>query len=102
MQGLGSLLLFAAFFYFMMRFGCGAHMVHGSHGGHDERRLPEAKDPVCGMPITSGEGYAMMRQGHQYRFCSKNCLDKFEREPERYLTGGDRPDGSMSGKGVAQ
>ena len=34
MSGLGSLLLFAAFFYFMMRFGCGAHMVHG-HGGHE-------------------------------------------------------------------
>ena len=31
MQGLVSLLLFAAFFYLMMRFGCGAHMVHGDH-----------------------------------------------------------------------
>jgi hypothetical protein len=37
MQGLFSLLLFAAFFHFMMRFGCGAHMVHehGGHGGHE-------------------------------------------------------------------
>ena len=34
MSGLLSLLLFAVFFYFMMRFGCGAHMVHG-HGGHE-------------------------------------------------------------------
>ena len=33
MNGLVSLLLFAAFFYLMMRFGCGAHMVHGDHGG---------------------------------------------------------------------
>ena len=27
-----SFLLFAALFYFMMRFGCGSHMVHGHHG----------------------------------------------------------------------
>lgn len=33
MEGLLSLLLFAGLFYFMMRCGCGAHMVHG-HGGH--------------------------------------------------------------------
>lgn len=33
MEGLGSLLIFAALFYFMMRFGCGAHMVHGHGGG---------------------------------------------------------------------
>lgn len=33
MDGLGSLLLFAALLYFMMRVGCGAHMVHG-HGGY--------------------------------------------------------------------
>jgi hypothetical protein len=37
MEGLFSLLLFAGFFYFMMRFGCGAHMVHG-HGGHKHGR----------------------------------------------------------------
>lgn len=29
------LLVFAAFFYFMMRFGCGAHMAHGGHGEHE-------------------------------------------------------------------
>ena len=85
MQGLGSLLLFAALFYFMMRFGCGAHMVHGSHGGHEGRGMPEAKDPVCGMPVPFGEGYAMMFKGRQHRFCSRKCLDQFEREPERYL-----------------
>jgi hypothetical protein len=32
MRGLLTLLIYAAFFYLMMRFGCGAHMVHG-HGG---------------------------------------------------------------------
>ncbi len=87
MQGLGSLLLFAAFFYFMMRFGCGAHMIHGSHAGHEGHDVPAAKDPVCGMPVGPGEGYAKMVQGRQYRFCSRKCLDQFEQEPGRYQSG---------------
>ena len=34
MGGILWLLVIALLFYFMMRFGCGAHMVHGGHGGH--------------------------------------------------------------------
>lgn len=49
MEGLISLLLFAAFFYLMMRVGCGAHMVHG-HGGGREAGARH-KDPVCGMDV---------------------------------------------------
>ncbi len=89
MQGLFSLLLFAAFFYFMMRFGCGAHMVHGhgGHGGHDGNGSPEGntKDPVCGMDVAPGAGYAKMHQGREYRFCSEKCLDQFDAEPQRYV-----------------
>ena len=91
MQGLFSLLLFAGFFYLMMRFGCGAHMVHGheGHGGHGAAVGP-TKDPVCGMAVTSDTGYAKMHQGRQYRFCSRKCLDQFDAEPLRYAasTGG--------------
>lgn len=47
MEGLFSLLLFAGFFYFMMRFGCGAHIVNG-HGGHDHRN-----DGASGQAIES-------------------------------------------------
>ena len=65
MQGLFSLLMFAAFFYFMMRFGCGAHMVHG-HGGHG------------GGHKHGGDGAV--------GFCSRACLDKFEANPDQYLT----------------
>ena len=89
MQGLFSLLLFAAFFYFMMRFGCGAHMVHGhgGHVGHDGNGSTEGntKDPVCGMDVAPGAGYAKMHQGREYRFCSKKCLDQFDAEPQRYV-----------------
>ena len=97
MSGLGSLLLFAAFFYFMMRFGCGAHMVHG-HGGHEGHAGPGSgtgergggaaeKDPVCGMAVPPEEGYTKMHEGRQYRFCSKKHLDQFEAEPQRYAQG---------------
>ncbi len=87
MEGLFSLLLFAGLFYVMMRFGCGAHMVHG-HSGHDHGAngaVGRAIDPVCGMPVALDEGYMKMYQRRQYRFCSRACLDKFDIHPERYL-----------------
>ena len=92
MQGLLSLLLFAAFFYLMMRFGCGAHMVHGSHGGNEGHGIPTGTttDPVCGMEVQPGQGYARMHEGREYRFCSRQCLDKFDLEPQRYAKGGAR------------
>ena len=91
MNGLLSLLLFAAFFYLMMRFGCGAHMVHGDHGGHEGHggmgtQEGSAKDPVCGMPVEPGQGYTKNHEGRVLHFCSRKCLDKFEAEPQRYFS----------------
>ena len=89
MQGLFSLLLFAAFFYLMMRFGCGAHMVHGNHGHgeHEGDNGPGVpiKDPVCGMAVPREQGYSELYEGKKYRFCSRNCLDKFDADPGRYI-----------------
>ena len=99
MDGLISLLLFAGLFYFMMRFGCGAHMVHG-HGGHGEHgaggqeHVPGGSssiDPVCGMKVAADKGYTKMYEGQQYRLCSRACLDKFEANPQRYAA----PPGGM-------
>ena len=100
MEGLGSLLLFAALFYFIMRFGCGAHMVHGhggggrgehaGHGGQAERGGHEqgltAKDPVCGMDVAPGQGYVKNYGGREYRLCSRACLDKFDANPNQYAS----------------
>ena len=98
MEGLGSLLLFAALFYFMMRFGCGAHMVHGhggggghgehsGHAGHGGRVQGEsARDPVCGMDVAPGQGYTKTYAGREYRLCSRACLDKFEANPGQYAS----------------
>lgn len=86
MEGLGSLLLFAVFFYLMMRFGCGAHMTHGrgGHGGHGDGGVKHV-DPVCGMEVETDKGYGKMYEDTLYRFCSKSCLDKFDVDPEHYL-----------------
>ena len=88
MRGLFSFLMFALFFYVMMRFGCGAHMVHG-HGGHKGHSdgsgaNVDAKDPVCGMNVAPDAGYARMHKGRAYRFCSRQCLDQFDAAPERF------------------
>ena len=100
MSGLLSFLLFGALFFVMMRFGCGAHAGHGGHGGHSPQRdregdqavaasshhaLDAGVDPVCGMKVEPGTGYASVYRGETLRFCSRECLDKFEAQPERYF-----------------
>lgn len=90
MGGLLTLLLFAGVFYLMMRWGCGAHMVHGrgGHGGQGDHCADGVAathlDPVCGMKVDPKAGYGKMYEGRLYRFCSRGCLDKFEAEPTRY------------------
>lgn len=93
MEGLGSFLLLAVFFFLMMRFGCGSHMTHGHSGrGHSkgdglkEHDIENKSiDPVCGMEVETEQGYGKMVQGTLYRFCSKKCLDEFDDRPEHYL-----------------
>ena len=84
MEGLGSLLLIGLFFYLMMRFGCGSHMVHG-HGSHGGGKEAKQIDPVCGVEVEVEKGYGKVHEGTLYRFCSRSCLDKFDADPERYL-----------------
>ena len=88
MEGLGSLLLFAVFFFLMMRYGCGAHMMHG-HGGHANHKKEKHIDPVCHMEIETDKGYGKMYDGTLYRFCSRSCLDKFDADPQPYLDNKD-------------
>ena len=103
MGGLVSFLLFGALFFVMMRFGCGAHVGHGGHGGHTHQRdnnsdqtvtpsthhaLDAGVDPVCGMAVEPASGYASVYRSKTLRFCSRDCLDRFEAQPERYLGAG--------------
>jgi YHS domain-containing protein len=110
MDGWLGILVFGALFFLMMRFGCGAHMMrghgkeaggaHAGHGGcgvgHDAsagaqsspvKSLPSQdseRDPVCGMTVVAGQGYRKFHNGTSYSFCSKECLERFEAEPDRY------------------
>lgn len=88
MEGLLWFVIFGGLFYVMMRYGCGAHMVHGhgEHAGHAAHGSDEGEsiDPVCGMTVAVDQGYGKMLHGTFYRFCSRNCLDRFEADPEKY------------------
>ena len=83
-MGLLSFLIFAGFFFFMMKMGCGSHVAHGHHE-KDRQITNNIVDPVCGKIIGEEEGYGKLQDGHLYRFCSKECLDEFDNEPEKYL-----------------
>jgi YHS domain-containing protein len=99
MSSFVSFLLFAGLFFLMMRFGCGAHIGHGGHHGghrdHDGDASPNSTDPVCGMHVDAGNGYAKTLRGIQYRFCSRDCLDKFDAAPDKYL--GQQPQATGHG-----
>ncbi len=45
-----------------------------------------AKDPVCGMQVDKNSKLHSDYHGIQYYFCNAKCLDKFEGEPERFLS----------------
>jgi len=96
MQSLIYFLLVAGLFIFMMRFGCGAHVMghghrHGRHGGGDaESGGPgttprQAKDPVCGMTVETATAKSTFYGGVAYYFCSTSCRDKFEASPKSYI-----------------
>lgn len=88
MERIIPLLLFAAFFYLMMRGGCGSHAVHGRHRheGHEGGAgiQTAAKDPVCGMDVAADAGYSEKYQSREYRFCSRKCLDQFDANPQQF------------------
>lgn len=98
MQSLIYFLLVAGLFIFMMRFGCGAHVMghghrHGRHdhgGGDAESGGPgttprQAKDPVCGMTVETAAAKSTFHGGVAYYFCSTSCRDKFEASPKSYI-----------------
>tara|TARA_R110001583_G_scaffold1612_7_gene12727 strand:- start:6488 stop:6790 length:303 start_codon:yes stop_codon:yes gene_type:complete len=83
MDGLLTLLLYAGLFYFFMRFGCGAHMTHGHHHGH-EKPKDIFIDPVCGKQVADEEGYGELVDKVLFRFCSKDCLEEFDKNKAKF------------------
>ena len=101
---MGSLVFFlvwAAAIFFMMRFGCGAHVMGHGHRHADSRLAgPDVKpnadvrwappdkaiDPVCHMSVATANAKTAVYGGHLYHFCSQDCRGKFEANPPSYLT----------------
>jgi YHS domain-containing protein len=50
------------------------------------------QDPVCGMQVDEKRAaHTSQVQGRTHYFCSSECKQMFDREPQRYLTQGGRP-----------
>jgi Uncharacterized conserved protein len=92
---LGNVLYFlvwAGLIFFMMRFGCGAHVMghghqHGSSssgGGGGWAPPDHAIDPVCGKTVDTATAKSTLYGGHAYYFCSADCRTKFEAAPVSY------------------
>jgi class 3 adenylate cyclase/YHS domain-containing protein len=48
-------------------------------------RALRVTDPVCAMELGPGEDAArLVLEGHEYRFCSDDCLRRFVAAPQRY------------------
>lgn len=43
------------------------------------------KDPSCGMPVSAGIGDTAHYKDHVLGFCSKECKETFEKNPEGML-----------------
>lgn len=49
--------------------------------------LNKVKDIVCGMKVKKSEAVAVSEyKGKKYYFCALACKEKFEKEPEKYVT----------------
>jgi YHS domain-containing protein len=59
-----------------------------------------AKDPVCGMDVDEKTAqHKSEYQGTIYYFCAPGCKRAFDKEPEKYLSGGAQAQGQQSGQG---
>jgi len=97
MEALLYFLIWAVLIAFMMRFGCGAHVM-----GQRQKSGPETgsadpgqsglrwiapardRDPVCGKTVTTANARPSVYDGNVYYFCSRECREAFEVAPHLY------------------
>lgn len=72
-----TLLMFPVLVWMYVRLPLGDNLRMAAFGSMQEG------DPVCGMDFPASTGYSRMYQGQEYRFCSRDCLDKFDAGPAR-------------------
>jgi len=66
--------------------------AQGGSGGFQTPIVPKmAKDPVCGLPVATGpakqEGLTSEYHGKLYYFDTDGCKQRFDNDPEYYLSG---------------
>lgn len=48
--------------------------------------VPLTSDPVCGMRLSPNTAsFAQKYKEHEYYFCASGCLDKFKKNPNKYI-----------------
>lgn len=102
MENILYFVFFAGLFAFMMRFGCGVHVM-GHHGKNDDvssneqgetpanmsrNQTSQQTDPVCGMSVDPAQAKSAVYRGHAYYFCSPACREKFEVAPSSFIKSG--------------
>ena len=45
----------------------------------------QVKDVVCGMEISTDTAFQTIKNDETYYFCSTNCQEKFEEDPQKYM-----------------
>ncbi len=50
--------------------------------------MDSTKDPVCGMDVSQETKHRHTYANKEYLFCSTNCLNKFQAQPEQYTDSG--------------
>jgi YHS domain-containing protein len=94
MEALLYFAFWAGLIFFMMRFGCGAHVMGHGEGqqrqasGDDRREAQsgdlrwqppeEAKDIICGKTVRTATAKSSVLNGFVYYFCSSECREQFE------------------------
>jgi len=125
MEALLYFVIWGALIFFMMRFGCGAHIMgHNAssagpegpgvngEGAGGQRRIGDAAathgtlrwvppetdtDPVCGKTISTEKARPSVHAGNVYYFCTRECREVFEAAPDLYV--GDGADGGTGAGG---
>jgi YHS domain-containing protein len=50
-----------------------------------KKNTEKAKDPVCGLMVEKDPNLSTNYKGETYYFCSKADMEKFKKEPEKYV-----------------
>jgi len=47
--------------------------------------MEKSIDPVCGMSVEEEGSLKATYHGREYHFCSEQCRDEFQKNPELYV-----------------